>query len=293
MQRPSVALVEKLIDRDFQGSRILFERLDGGDGVPILDTRCVAAEQARPFLDIALRQMFCFAELSEAFADDHRVPYPTQGRAYNQQDSGEIETNVSQWAGVHSLRPKRKCESFRRRRIKRVEVIVKAVIFIVTFAFLCSGSVLAQSQESSEKEAAIVELGAAASWSMTDRVSSFGPNTAVEFTPIENWLEIKAGVGPLFRLHSTEWDADVLFKKPWTLSRKAEFMFGVGPEWVHTNAFGLKTNSVAGEAAGDFMFWPAKRHKFGWYLEPAYDYNFGHGHEQSVGITGGLLIVIP
>jgi hypothetical protein len=49
---------------------------------------------------------------------------------------------------------------------------------------------------------------------------------------------------------------------------------------------------VAGEAALDFMFWPARKHKFGWYLEPAYDYGFGRGHEQSIGISGGLLIAI-
>jgi hypothetical protein len=41
------------------------------------------------------------------------------------------------------------------------------------------------------------------------------------------------------------------------------------------------------------MFWPWKKHKFGWYVEPAYDYSFGGGHEQSVGIATGLLISIP
>ena len=110
--------------------------------------------------------------------------------------------------------------------------------------------------------------------------------------PIENWLELEAGVTPLFARHSTEWDVDLVFKKPWTLSRKAEFMLGVGPEWVHTNRLGTKTNTVAGEALGDFMFWPSGKHRFGLYLEPAYDYSFARGHEQSLGISGGLLIAI-
>lgn len=35
-------------------------------------------------------------------------------------------------------------------------------------------------------------------------------------------------------------------------------------------------NSVGAEVAPDFMFWPAKKHKFG-----------------SLGISGGLLISIP
>jgi hypothetical protein len=55
----------------------------------------------------------------------------------------------------------------------------------------------------------------------------------------------------------------------------------------------MTTNSVGAEAVLDFMFWPSRRHRFGWYLEPGYEYNFGRGHEQSIGISGGLLIAIP
>jgi hypothetical protein len=82
------------------------------------------------------------------------------------------------------------------------------------------------------------------------------------------------GVSPFYTRNSTEWDTDLLFKKPWTLSPKAEFMLGVGPEWIHLKQSGRTTNSVAGEVAGDFMFWPNGRHRFGWFLEPAYDYSF-------------------
>ncbi len=148
--------------------------------------------------------------------------------------------------------------------------------------------------QSPDKEpAAILEFGGAASINPGDSTSSFGPSFAVEFTPIEHWLEIEAGVTPLFRSHATEWDTDALFKKPWTLSRKTEFMAGVGPEWVHSNQSGSKPNSIAGEGALDFMFWPTGRHRFGCYLEPSYDYNFMRGHEQSAGVSGGLLIAVP
>ena len=145
----------------------------------------------------------------------------------------------------------------------------------------------------SEKEAAVLEIGPAASWSLTEGQSAFGPTVAVEATPIENWLELEAGVTPLFRRHSTEWSVDLLFKKPWTLSDKNEFMIGVGPEWIHANAFGVKQDSVAAEVAPDFMFWFSRKHRFGWYLEPSYEYKFGPGHEHSLGINGGLLIAIP
>src|SRR5665213_3572128 len=102
---------------------------------------------------------------------------------------------------------------------------------------LCAGNVVAQSAEANH-EIAVVEVGAAASQSLTGGGSSFGSNFAVEVTPIENWLELEAGVTPLFGPHSTEWDVDLLFKKPWTISDKVEFMFGVGPEWVHTRQNG-------------------------------------------------------
>jgi hypothetical protein len=156
--------------------------------------------------------------------------------------------------------------------------------------FLYSGNALAQSVK---EPAAIVELGGATGWSITEGGSSFGPTVAVEVTPIENWLELESGVTPLFRRHSTEWDLDLLFKKPWTLSKKAEFMAGIGPEWVHATTFSVTTNSISGEAVLDFMFWPSAKRRFGWYLEPSYEYNFGRGHEQSLGISGGLLISIP
>jgi hypothetical protein len=149
-------------------------------------------------------------------------------------------------------------------------------------------------QQPVEKEpAAVVEVGVAPGWNLKDGQSNIGPTVAVEVTPIENWLELEAGVTPSFAHHSTEWDTDLLFKKPWTLSSKVEFMFGIGPVWVHTRAYGITRNSLGGEAVLDFMFWPSRKHRFGWYLEPGYQYNFGRGHEQSIGISGGLLIAIP
>src|SRR5579864_1334755 len=156
---------------------------------------------------------------------------------------------------------------------------------LIASLLLSAGNVFAQSTD--KESVAIVELGAAAARSLTEGNSSFGPTVAVEVTPIEKWLELEAGVTPLFSRHTTEWDIDLLFKKPWTLSKKVDFMIGIGPAWAHTRKYGVTTNSVSGEAILDFMFWPSAKHRFGWYVEPGYDYNFGRGHEQSFGITGG------
>jgi len=161
---------------------------------------------------------------------------------------------------------------------------------LVLFVLLFGRHAAAQS---AEKDIAVIEIGGAASRSLTDSQSSFGPTAAVEVTPIESKLELEAGVTPLFRRHSTEWSVDFLFKKPWTLSDKVEFMIGVGPEWIHSSAYGVKTNAVGAEVVPDFMFWPSGRHRFGWYLEPSYEYKFGPQHEHSLGMSGGLLIAIP
>jgi hypothetical protein len=167
------------------------------------------------------------------------------------------------------------------------------VNWIVTALFCLQMSLTAYAQSVDKEPAAVIELGGAAGRSLTESQSSFGPTVALEVTPIENRLELEAGITPLFRHHSTEWSIDLLFKKPWTLSGKKEFMLGIGPEWIHTNTYGVKTNSVGVEVAPDFMFWRSAKHRFGWYLEPSYEYKFGPGHEQSLGVSGGLLIAIP
>lgn len=166
-----------------------------------------------------------------------------------------------------------------------------AQVLLIAFLSCCSDPSFAQSLE--KEPAAVLEIGGAAGRSLAEAQSSFGPTVAVEVTPIEKWLELEAGVTPLFRRHSTEWSVDLLFKKPWTLSNTKEVMLGIGPEWIHSNAYGVKMNSVAGEIVPDFMFWSSKKHRFGWYLEPSYEYKFGPGHEHSLGLSGGLLIGIP
>jgi hypothetical protein len=76
---------------------------------------------------------------------------------------------------------------------------------------------------------AIVEIGGSGSWTFSGD-SSFGPTVGVEFDPIKNWLEIEVGTGPMFGNGIREWETDILFKKPFILSDKVEFMVGAGPQ---------------------------------------------------------------
>ena len=112
-------------------------------------------------------------------------------------------------------------------------VNTKKSVFLMTASFLMMlvpwRGAFAQSVDREPEPIAIVEVGGAAARSLSAGGSSAGATAAVEVTPIERWLELEAGVTSLFSHRSTEWDADLLFKKPWTLSKKVEFMFGVGP----------------------------------------------------------------
>jgi hypothetical protein len=62
---------EKLMERNVQRARELFQRFDGRDGAAILQARKVAAKQAGAFLDVALREVLCLAQPLQPFADDH------------------------------------------------------------------------------------------------------------------------------------------------------------------------------------------------------------------------------
>jgi hypothetical protein len=165
-------------------------------------------------------------------------------------------------------------------------------------ALLLSRSVCAQSPSAAPvaqpfDPVAIVELGGALSRDSRGGTATGSPNFAVEVTPIDDVLELEAGVSPVFRHRSTEWDVDFLFKKPWTISSKAEFMIGVGPAWTIVRGGGSTASTLAGEIAADFMLWPSGGHHAGLFAEPAYDYGFAAGHPQSAGVSAGLLIGIP
>jgi hypothetical protein len=153
---------------------------------------------------------------------------------------------------------------------------------------LAAGMALAQEKD----PLAVIELGAAAERDLNGGGSSFGPSAAVEFEPIKNWLVIDTGVQTLFRHGQTEWDTNVVLKKPFDLSPSVEFEPGIGPVWMHAISGGRTTNAIGAEVVADFMFWPTPDRKFGWFVEPSYSYSFGTGHEQSFGISAGLLIPI-
>jgi hypothetical protein len=163
----------------------------------------------------------------------------------------------------------------------------RALIVIISVNVLF----VADAQAEEKEPTAVIEIGAAGERSLAGNGFGFGASAAVEFTVIKDWLEIEAGASTISKRSQTEWGTELLFKKPFTLSDKAEFMFGVGPAWTYTT--GGEGAKMGAEIALDFMFWPWPERKFGWFLEPSYSYSFSAGHEQSLGVSVGLLIAIP
>jgi hypothetical protein len=154
-----------------------------------------------------------------------------------------------------------------------------AIAAVVLFA--------ARASAGEEKEPiAVLELGGAAAWNVKGG-SGLGPAAAVEFEPIKDNLVIEAGLAPLFD-HSghADLDFDLLFRRPFDLSKKVEFEPGVGPTWTGSGQIGA-------QASFEFMIWTSEAREFGWFIDPSYSVLLAAGHQQSLGVSLGLLFAIP
>ena len=142
-------------------------------------------------------------------------------------------------------------------------------------------------QAEDKEPLAVVALGAAGEWGIPGKTFSLGPSASVEFSVIKDWLEVEVGGARLFRRGHAEWEGEIVFRKPFTLSDTAEFMVGLGPIWTSTKGEGAKLGTTY---VLDFMFWPWPDRKFGWFVEPSYSVT--KGHEKSLAVSAGLLIAI-
>ena len=156
------------------------------------------------------------------------------------------------------------------------------------FVFACWASVARAQEPADEVEPRVIyELGWAANWSNQEGLRPGGLTFAFEVTPIERWLEIEVGATVVHAAPVTETSVDVLFKKPWTISRRVELMAGAGPELIY--ATGGAGASGGFEAVLDVMIWPSRA--FGWYVEPGYEAVFQSGTiHHGAAIAAGLLI---
>lgn len=83
--RRLVAVIHELVERHFERARNLFESLNCGDRVAVLDARQIAPQQPSPFFDVALRQALLVADGSDSFADIHARSITGCGTYFNQE----------------------------------------------------------------------------------------------------------------------------------------------------------------------------------------------------------------
>jgi hypothetical protein len=127
------------------------------------------------------------------------------------------------------------------------------MIYLARFAIAAAFVVCPMAQLLAEEKEpfAVIELGAGWERSIQDGTYSAGPSASVEFPVVKDWLEIETGISPLFRPGQTEWQADLLFKKPFTINEHVEFMVGAGPQLSYATAGG--GTQIASEIALEWI----------------------------------------
>ena len=145
----------------------------------------------------------------------------------------------------------------------------------------------AETTRAEEKDPlAVLSVGPAGEWGFPGGKFSRGPSVAVEFALIKEWVEVEVGGAKLFRRGNSEWEADIVFRKPFTLSETTEFMIGLGPMWTKATGESWKVGTTF---MADFMFWSSPERKYGWFIEPSYSVSKG---ERSAGVSVGLIFGI-
>ena len=146
--------------------------------------------------------------------------------------------------------------------------MIKATITVITGLLIVAGGALAEEKEKSDKSSVVVEFGGGGEWDVHGGAGAYGPYLALEYEVIEHWLEIETAVAPRFSNGQAEVEFELIFKKPFELSKSLEFLIGAGPVWVHRTEESPKA-SIAGEAIVELVYWPWDDHKVGFFVSPA------------------------
>jgi hypothetical protein len=169
----------------------------------------------------------------------------------------------------------------------KISIKLQAIVVWGVLGFI-SGQAIGQ-ERPGEDEGYRISVGPAAERDLKNKSTSYGASLAVEKTVIDEWLELEVGVTRLNTAGRREVGVDIVFKKPFRLSQKAELMVGIGPQVVRKFDGQERGTSVGMECILDLMFFPTEN--IGWYVEPSYGFGLGNRrNERSLGGSAGLLI---
>jgi hypothetical protein len=164
--------------------------------------------------------------------------------------------------------------------VKTIRAAVAVVALLAGF-----GRAFGAEPEAAEHRDLILEVAPAGEWGLgDDGKRSFGPSFALAVTPIEHQLEVEFGLTPMFDHGKADWEGEIVFKKPFELSKNLELLVGIGPQWA------TPSNSFGAVAKLDLVYW--KTPKIGLFVEPSYSYAFNGGHEQSLTLKAGILFAL-
>ena len=159
-----------------------------------------------------------------------------------------------------------------------------AAMAIVVLAAGCDRA-FGEEREVAEHRDLVLEVAPAGEWGLgADGKTSVGPSFALAVTPIEHQLEVEFGLTPMIDHGRADWEGEIVFKKPFELSKNLELLVGVGPQWT------TPSNSFGAVAKFDLVYW--KTPQVGWFAEPSYSYAFNRDHEQNLTLKVGLLFAL-
>jgi hypothetical protein len=164
--------------------------------------------------------------------------------------------------------------------VKTIHAAIAVVVLAASF-----GRALGAEPETAEHRDVVLEVAPAGEWELGgDGKTSFGPSFALAVTPIEHQLEVEFGLTPMIDHGSADWEGEIVFKKPFELTKNWELLVGAGPQWA------MPSNSFGAIAKLDLVYW--KTSQVGLFVEPSYSYAFTPGHEQNFTLKAGFLFAL-
>jgi hypothetical protein len=117
----------------------------------------------------------------------------------------------------------------------------------------CTGHAFDQEHAAAD-HSLVLKIGPALERGLEGKSTIAGAAVAMEVTAIEDWLAVELGATRLSGNGRRANSVELLFKKPFQLSRTAEVMIGLGPQVGRAFSGGVSAKSKSVQFVVDFMF---------------------------------------